>query len=114
MPPTTEGNFKETGTTVIGTVITAVGQNLNFDMGRTNPYKCLMVYNQGPAPLTNFTVLVSDQNRTRYATLDGTSFQTLGSALFAKAEYCTANKYFTLQAAVASGSVATLNTYWII
>lgn len=108
-----EGNFGETGTNVIGTVITAVGQDINFGPN-SSPYKSLMVYNAGPAPLTNFTVLVAnDASRGRYATLDGTSFTTLGSGLLAKTEFCTANRYFKLQAAVASGSVATLNTYWI-
>ena len=112
MASSVEGFAGKHGTTIVGTVVTTIGQDMNF--GGDMPYKSLIVHNQGPAPLTNFNILVQGQEGGWFGTLDGSTYTTLGSGLTVQSNYLTGHRYFRLVGAVASGSVATVNTWWIL
>ena len=95
---------------VLGTVQTLIGadpaiycQNLK--------HKSITVQNTGPAPFATGVVEVAPSSTGPWATLIGIAGGTLGSAGIWNYDVENSYAYVRLGASVASGSVATVNTY---
>lgn len=111
-----EGHRNLVATCIVGTIPTQVGSRISFQQGdfAYGVKKTLIVYNQGEPALTNFVVRYSPTGDGNWGTLNATSFQTLGSAVQAFAFFDAQPFGFVeVFANVASGSIATVNTWWV-
>lgn len=98
-----------TATVVVGTVPTQVGSILN---PIESAYKFLAVYSSGPATLVNGQIQWSP-NGNQWGTLDGTTFQTLGSdAMLGQMYAPNVYPWVRFMGNVASGSRATVVVHW--
>jgi len=96
------------GTVVAGSVKTLIYGPA--DIGN-DVYKSLFVRNFGAFPLTSGIVEVSGDGA-NWGTVDGTTFQTLGSGAIAFNGWTNSYRYWKFSAAGASGSIATLCFWW--
>jgi len=100
---------RDTGLKVIGTVSTIVGDS-PYDV--PNLYqKSFMFRNNGPAPLAVGVIEISP-DATNWATFIAIAGGTLGSASIWTGTALDTTRYLRFNAAVASGSVATVQA-WI-